>query len=439
MTYSAIPSHEEVLRAALEGVAARIDASSAGAPAQQTKVASTATQLSLSPDILDSMAAALEEMAEGLRKEAASESPAGPGKGPNASNAVPTPTGGGAPLKPGELGSAHKSPGGNSGTAKVPGAPQEAGNHVPTSSSKTAGALGAGLGAAVGGLGGAMAPVIAPGAMAGVGNAAMDAVMPNMNSILNGGQLPQAVIDQVHNGMYASADAPQAVGGVLSALGGAGVGAGIGHGIESLLRRSAGSAPAAAQIAEAAAPAAAQAAPEAAGGVSQLLKDPRILAALGLGGAGAAAGGAALAMGGGSEGEEDPAKTASLARRLVALQKQAADPAAPPPGSSDVHGGAKPPLEPGQEGKKNLVNTNASAQDFTKRDGKAPEARELAKHVTEPAMKDPVLGRVFDHTAEAGAKTASATTASTTHESITKQAAAMELLRRFNLSAKGAA
>lgn len=421
MTYSAIPSHEEVLRAALEGVAARIDASSAGAPAQQTKVASAATQLSLSPDILDSMAAALEEMAEGLRKEAASESPAGPGKGPNASNAVPTPTGGGAPLKPGELGSAHKSPGGNSGTAKVPGAPQEAGNHVPTSSSKTAGALGAGLGAAVGAAGGgALGHAIGPDAMA-----ALRSLSPDPSVLQSTALAPRGVNMDALGGAAAGA------------LGGGAAGAGLGHSIEQLLRG--GAAPAAAQIAEAAAPAAAQAVPEAAGSVSQLLKDPRILAALGLGGAGAAAGGAALAMGGGSEGEEDPAKTASLARRLVALQKQAADPAAPPPGSSDVHGGAKPPLEPGQEGKKNLVNTNASAQDFTKRDGKAPEARELAKHVTEPAMKDPVLGRVFDHTAEAGAKTASATTASTTHESITKQAAAMELLRRFNLSAKGAA
>lgn len=143
-------------------------------------------------------------------------------------------------------------------------------------------------------------------------------------------------------------------------------------------------------------------------------------ARLGAGAAGAAGLGGAAALYGGKD-----KKASILARNFMALglYKQAEDAlspaqisaggtqtgATPPEGASASE--EQVPSEPSDVNKqKNLVSTNESAINYTKREAKADPKSDAGKVLDEPALSastDKTLQKTLDHTQQAGAKIAS--------------------------------
>lgn len=134
--------------------------------------------------------------------------------------------------------------------------------------------------------------------------------------------------------------------------------------------------------------------------------------------AGKAGGGAAVLTGAGAGihhatkkdapedgGSDDGDKMASMGAALRARLKQAADPAAPPPGASAAGEGGE--HLPGSRG---MLASTDKLRDLTRRDAKANAREGAAPLVREPvqsAATDATLQQAFAHTGQAGAKIAS--------------------------------
>ena len=422
---TAVPTSHQIMQAALAGAAQRLSVGLHGddrVKEASAKVAS-ADLFDMTPDMLNSLADALDEMAKQAAEEGNKST--GVGAGPNHLQVTETRKGGEG-LKPQDLGRSPQAPAVGNGSPlthadETPKSPNTQVKSEPTQpQTKEAGAVGAGLGAAAGAAGGQQL-----GAMGA--QELMAYLAGHAGNVLPANAMAQQPLLNVDTDM---------LGRVVGGLGGGAAGAGIGHGIESLLGGAGKAAPAAA----AAVPEAVQAAQA---GQAGLLKDPRVLAALGIGGAGAAGVGGAAAMGAFDGGQKtaainalrDMQKSAALKGDIDFLRdlqvKLAGTPTNGPAGTSATgEAGAKPALAPGQEQKANTVRAVGNdGESFTKKDAKKPESVEAGKHLSETPLKDPVLERVFANSGKAGVKTASDMSAP--YEALVKSAAAQEFLGRM--------